>query len=78
MRKGLAGSLPNAKPTPATRRREGAGAILIGTPAEIAARLRDYAAIGVTEICAIIRPTPPARCARCDRSPRRDPGRNLA
>ena len=49
----LAASLPNAKPTPATRRREGAEAMLIGAPAEIAARLRDYTAIGVTEICAI-------------------------
>jgi hypothetical protein len=28
--------------------------MLIGTPAEIAARLCDYAAIGVTEICAIV------------------------
>ena len=27
--------------------------MLIGTPAEIAARLCDYAAVGVTEICAI-------------------------
>lgn len=49
----LAASLPNAKPTPATRRREGAEAMLIGTSTEIAARLREYAAIGVTEICAI-------------------------
>jgi hypothetical protein len=31
----LAASLPNARPTPATRRRAGAEAMLIGTPAEI-------------------------------------------
>jgi alkanesulfonate monooxygenase SsuD/methylene tetrahydromethanopterin reductase-like flavin-dependent oxidoreductase (luciferase family) len=66
----LAASLPNAKPTPATGRREGAEAMLIGTPAEIAARLRDYAAIASLKSARFfIRPTPPARCARCNRSP---------
>ena len=49
----IAASLPNAKPVQASRRREGAEAVLVGAPAEIAARLRDYTAIGVTEICAI-------------------------
>ena len=49
----LAASLPNAKPVQPARRREGAEAVLAGTPAEIAARLRDYIAVGVTEICAI-------------------------
>jgi alkanesulfonate monooxygenase SsuD/methylene tetrahydromethanopterin reductase-like flavin-dependent oxidoreductase (luciferase family) len=49
----LAASLPNAKPVQATRRREGAEAVLVGTPAEIAARLRDYTAVVVIEICPI-------------------------
>ncbi len=45
-------SLPNMKPGQAARRREGE-ANLIGTPDQIAKRLKDYTAAGVTEICAI-------------------------
>jgi probable F420-dependent oxidoreductase len=46
-------SLPNAKPTQSGRRREGMEMNLLGTPATIASRLKQYAAAGVTEICAI-------------------------
>ena len=45
-------SLPNIKPGQAARRREGE-ANLIGTPDQVAKRLKDYTAAGVTEICAI-------------------------
>lgn len=48
----LKASLPNMKPGQTLRRREGE-ANLIGTPGQIAARLREYAAAGVTEICVI-------------------------
>jgi alkanesulfonate monooxygenase SsuD/methylene tetrahydromethanopterin reductase-like flavin-dependent oxidoreductase (luciferase family) len=46
-------SLPHAKPTQLARRREGMEMNLVGTPAMIASRLKEYAAAGVTEICAI-------------------------
>jgi len=45
-------SLPKAKPTQA-RRREGMEMNLVGTPASIAERLKQYVSAGVTEICAI-------------------------
>lgn len=45
-------SLPNMKPGQTARRREGE-ANLVGTPGQIAARLKQYVAAGVTEICAI-------------------------
>ncbi len=45
-------SLPNMKPGQSARRREGE-ANLIGTPGQIASRLKQYAAAGVTEACAI-------------------------
>ena len=46
-------SLPNAKPTQPARRREGMEMNLLGTPDTVAARLKEYAAAGVSEICAI-------------------------
>jgi probable F420-dependent oxidoreductase len=46
-------SLPHAKATQPGRRREGMEMNLVGTPPMIASRLREYAAAGVTEICAI-------------------------
>jgi probable F420-dependent oxidoreductase len=49
----LKASLPNAKPAQAVRRREGIEMNLVGAPAAIIARLREYVATGVTEICAI-------------------------
>jgi probable F420-dependent oxidoreductase len=49
----LAASLPNARPAQPARRREGMEVALVGTPPEIAARLKDYVAAGVTEICPI-------------------------
>ena len=48
----LNASLPSMKPGQAARRREGE-ANLVGTPDQISARLKQYAAAGVTEICAI-------------------------
>jgi len=48
----LKASLPNAKPSQAPRR-EGMEMTLAGTPGEVAARLRRYLPVGVTEICAI-------------------------
>ena len=74
-----AASLPNAKPTPPSRRGPDAEAMLIGTPEQIAARLRDYAAIGSRKSArSFIRPTSPARCADGIVRPRCDPGRGLA
>jgi probable F420-dependent oxidoreductase len=48
----LRASLPNMKPGEAARRREGE-ANLVGTPAQLASRLKEYAAAGVTEVCTI-------------------------
>jgi len=48
----LKASLPNAKPSQAARRREGE-MNLVGAPAPMAARLKDYIAAGVTEFCVI-------------------------
>lgn len=45
-------SLPKMKPGQAARRREGE-ANVVGTPEQVAARLKAYVAVGVTEICAI-------------------------
>lgn len=48
----LKASLPNARPIQTANPREGEQSF-VGTPDELASRLRQYVAVGVTEICAI-------------------------